>query len=313
MTSQDRAGSSPRLPQPIRAGRGDLPQPVAAALALAPLPRRSTVRAGGIAFSIAEWGDPRARAVLLLHGVTSSAETWWRIGPALAAAGWHVVAADLPGHGQTGSWTGRHRFVETATEVAALARACGVARADGGPEDPATGLAVVGHSWGSMVAAWLPAAGLRAARLVLVDPPAKTAAELRALVSESEQLPYPTHEAAAAAVRAANPEWPGREIDVKAAGLYQVDPEAARAVLLENGDWDAGLTALADPAAAGIETWVVRGEVAAGSYLPESSLPLLAELVGTDHILTIADGPHSPHRIYPEATLVALLRALGSR
>lgn len=313
MTSHDGAGSSARLPEPIRASRADLPQPVAAALGLAPAPRRSTVAAAGIAFAIAQWGDARARPVLLLHGVTSSGETWWRTGPALAAAGWHVVAPDLPGHGQTGSWTGRHRFVETATDVAALARACGIARADGGPEDPKTGLAVVGHSWGSIVAAWLPAAGLRAARLVLLDPPAKTSAELRALVSESEQLPYPTLEAAAAAVRAANPEWPAREIDVKAAGLLQVDPEAARAVLVENGDWDAGLTALADPAAAEIERWVVRGEVPAGSYLPESSLPLLAELVGADHILTIAGGPHSPQRIYPEATLVALLRALGPR
>ena len=35
----------------------------------------------------------------LLHGVTSSRSTWWRVGPALAAAGWDVTAVDLAGHG----------------------------------------------------------------------------------------------------------------------------------------------------------------------------------------------------------------------
>ncbi len=34
-------------------------------------------------------------------------------------------------------------------------------------------------------------------------------------------------------------------------------------------------------------------------------------MIGPDHILTIADGEHSPQRQRVEATLVALLRALG--
>jgi pimeloyl-ACP methyl ester carboxylesterase len=301
------------LPEPIRATRADLAQPVAAALGLAPAPRRSRVDADGIAFSVAEWGDPAARPVLLIHGVTSSAATWWRVGPAIAAAGWHAVAIDLPGHGLTASWSGRHRFVETAADVAGLARAMGIARADRGPEDPSSGLAVIGHSWGSMVAAWLPAAGLRPARLVLLDPPAVSAAELRALVSEERQLPFASREAAMAAVRAANPGWPEREVAVKAEDLLRVDVEAVRAVLFGNGDWDAGLSALSDPAATGVDAWIVRGEPATGSYLPESRVPLLVEIVGADHVLTIAGGAHSPQRLTPEATLVALLRALGSR
>ena len=44
-------------------------------------------------------GAPRGTAVLL-HGVTASAQTWWRIGPALAALGWQTSAVDLPGHGE---------------------------------------------------------------------------------------------------------------------------------------------------------------------------------------------------------------------
>jgi alpha-beta hydrolase superfamily lysophospholipase len=43
-------------------------------------------------------GPARGR-VALLHGMMSTAATWWRIGPALAAMGWSVDALDLPGHG----------------------------------------------------------------------------------------------------------------------------------------------------------------------------------------------------------------------
>jgi pimeloyl-ACP methyl ester carboxylesterase len=91
------------------------------------------------------------------------------------------------------------------------------------------------------------------------------------------------------------------------------DEAAVRAVLLDNGDWDGGLAALADPRAAGVGTWLVRGEPAAGSMVPEETLLAFAERIGADHILTIAGGAHSPQRMHPEATLVALLRALGAR
>ncbi len=313
MTDNPTGEVPPLFPPPIRASRGDLPQPVVAAIGLAPLPRRSFVEAAGIRFAVAEWGGPTARPLLLLHGVTSSADTWWRMGPGIAAAGWRAVAIDLPGHGSTGSWAGRHRFVDTAVDVAAFVRTAGLIREDGAPEDPSTGLAVVGHSWGSMVAAALPTAGLRPARLVLLDPPAKTTAEFRVLEAEGEALPFASLEEATAAVRDANPTWIDREIEAKATALYAVDTAAAEAILFGNGNWDAGLAALSEPSAEHVDTWIIRGEPAAGGYLPDSVLPALAELVGRRHILTIADGPHSPQRTHPEATLFALLTALGSR
>ncbi|HWV49838.1 MAG TPA: alpha/beta fold hydrolase [Microbacterium sp.] len=39
------------------------------------------------------------RTVLLLHGMTGSAESWWRVAEELAARGRRVLAIDLPGHG----------------------------------------------------------------------------------------------------------------------------------------------------------------------------------------------------------------------
>ena len=56
-------------------------------------------RGRGVPWSALVWGEPAARPLLLIHGVTSSAATWWRVGPALAAAGYRVTAVD-----QAGTW-----------------------------------------------------------------------------------------------------------------------------------------------------------------------------------------------------------------
>ena len=129
-----------------------LPIAVAAALDAPTAGDRLAVDAAGIRWSAIAWGDPAARPLLLIHGVTSSAATWWRVGPALAASGRRVIAVDLPGHGRTGQWLGHHRFRDNAADVAAFARAAGLATDT---------FQVVGHSWGAMTAAALPAAGLR--------------------------------------------------------------------------------------------------------------------------------------------------------
>src|SRR5262245_26714715 len=90
--------------------------------------RRLTVEAAGFPWSALTWGDPDARPLLLVHGVTASAAIWWRVGPRLAATGRRVVAVDLPGHGWTGHWSGRHLLRQTAEDLAAFVRAAGMDR-----------------------------------------------------------------------------------------------------------------------------------------------------------------------------------------
>ena len=297
------------FPTPIRATLDDLPPPAAEAIRTArPLPEeglRRTVEAGGLRLSALEWGPADGQPLLLIHGVTSSSRTFWRVGPALAALGWRAIAPDLPGHGRTGGGEdgGGFRFVETARLVTAFARAVFGGDLDGR-------LAVIGHSWGSMIAASLPAAGLRPARIVLLDPPVMDRATLQEMVDDPSSRPYPSYDAALETIASENPTWPEGDQVAKAEALTQVAAEAAVAVLLGNGDWDAGLASLADPAAAGIPVWVVRGEDATGSLTPASWLPRLAGRIGADHVLTVADGPHSPQRTHLAATVLALLRAL---
>jgi pimeloyl-ACP methyl ester carboxylesterase len=280
----------------------DLPAAVAVALQAPTEGERITVKASGIPWSALAWGDPGARPLLLIHGVTSSAATWWRIGPALTATGRRVIAVDLPGHGRTGHWRGQNGFRDNATDVAAFVRAASL---------DLDGLQVVGHSWGAMTAAALPAAGLRPATLVLVDPPVLRHAVISQLASDPTEQTYTDIEEAGAAVRAANPDWDEGDIRAKAAALTQLDGAAARSVLLDNGDWDGGLADLADPAAAGIPVWLVRGEAAFGGYVADEHVPAFAALIGADHVITIKGGPHSPHRTHPVETTAALLRALG--
>ena len=80
---------------------------------------------------------------------------------------------------------------------------------------------------------------------------------------------------------------------------------------LENGDWDGGIGALREPAAAGVDTWLIRGDPATGGYVDDEAADIFRGLIGADHVITIADSPHSPQRTHPAETTAAMLRALG--
>lgn len=276
--------------------------PVAHALS-APTPgERVTVEAAGIPWSALVWGEPLARPLLLIHGVTSSAATWWRVGPALAAAGHRVTAVDQAGHGRTGHWLGHHRIDDNAGDLVAFARNAGLARDD---------LQVVGHSWGAVSAAAFPAMGLRPATLVLLDPPVLPYERIALEASDPTQQPFATIDEAIAAIHASEPTWIEGDVRAKAEAVMELDFDAARAVLLENGDWDGGLADLRDPAAAGVETWLIRGDPAAGGYVDDEAADTFRALIGANHVITIAGSPHSPQRTHPAETTAAILRAFG--
>jgi pimeloyl-ACP methyl ester carboxylesterase len=263
---------------------------------------RLTVEAAGIPFSALTWGEPDGPPLLLVHGVTASAAIWWRVGPALAASR-RVVAVDLPGHGRTGHWTGRHAFRETAGDLAEFVRGAGMDRPD---------LRVIGHSWGAMVTASLPAVGIRPATIVLLDPPALPVSLIGQMAHDTTWRTYGSLDEAIEVVGAANPTWEAGDVAAAAEAMMEVDVEAARAVVLDNGDWDAGLAALGDPAASGIPVWVVRGEPATGGLTLDGAASAFAARYGADHVITILGAPHSPQRTNLDETVAAFERALGA-
>jgi 3-oxoadipate enol-lactonase len=102
---------------------------------LVDLPGRGTTR-------VWECAGPRgAETLMLIHGVTFTAELNWR--GVFAALGRHfrVVAADLRGHGDGIRVGSRFRLEDCADDIAALAAVLGIGR-----------FAVVGYSMGGMVA-----------------------------------------------------------------------------------------------------------------------------------------------------------------
>jgi pimeloyl-ACP methyl ester carboxylesterase len=87
--------------------------------------------------------------VLLLHGFPELAYSWRKVMPALAAAGFHVVAPDQRGYGRTTGWDGNYdgdlasfRLLNLVRDTLTLVAALGY-----------RSVAVVGHDFGAAVAA----------------------------------------------------------------------------------------------------------------------------------------------------------------
>jgi len=105
----------------------------------------------GLAMHVLEAGNPRDPCLLLLHGFPEIAYSWRKVMPALAAAGFHVVAPDQRGYGRTTGWDAAYdgdvdsfRLLNLVRDTQGLVSALG-------HESVA---AVVGHDFGASVAAY---------------------------------------------------------------------------------------------------------------------------------------------------------------
>src|SRR5882672_5867794 len=108
--------------------------------------KHRTVQTNGIQMHVAEAGE--GPLVLLLHGWPESWYSWRHQLPALAAAGYHAVAPDVRGYGQSDKPQAIHAY----SMKHLLADYIGLLDVLG--EKTAV---VVGHDWGAPMA-WLSAA-----------------------------------------------------------------------------------------------------------------------------------------------------------
>ncbi|MBN9008544.1 MAG: alpha/beta fold hydrolase [Rhizobiales bacterium] len=107
----------------------------------------------GLRMHVLEAGfETRGRpCVLLLHGFPELAYSWRKVMPALAAAGYHVIAPDQRGYGRTTGWDPSYDGDLSAFRLLNLVRdALGLVSAFGYRHVAA----VIGHDFGSPVAAW---------------------------------------------------------------------------------------------------------------------------------------------------------------
>ncbi|MDN5858541.1 MAG: alpha/beta hydrolase [Pseudonocardia sp.] len=102
-----------------------------------------TVDVGGISLCVAESGPADGPVVLMLHGFPESSHSWRHQLSALAAAGYHGVAPDQRGYGESGA----PQAIAAYTILHLVGDALGVLDAVG-----AQRAIVVGHDWGAPVA-----------------------------------------------------------------------------------------------------------------------------------------------------------------
>src|SRR6185312_6160203 len=107
----------------------------------------------GLRMHVLEAGFERGGrpCLLLLHGFPELAYSWRKVMPALADAGFHVVAPDLRGYGRTTGWSANYdddprpfRLLNCVRDILGLVAALSYREA----------AAVVGHDFGASVAAW---------------------------------------------------------------------------------------------------------------------------------------------------------------
>ena len=97
----------------------------------------------GLVFDVLDEGPADGDVVVLLHGYPETKESWDKIMPAIAGAGYRVLALDQRGYSPRARPRGRwaYRSSELVADVMALADAAGTIR-----------FHLVGHDWGGAVA-----------------------------------------------------------------------------------------------------------------------------------------------------------------
>ena len=236
------------------------------------------------------WGAGGPLA-LLVHGVTSSSRTWWRVGPVLAGRGWAVLAVDLRGHGASARPAAGLGLADLAADVAETVE---------GPVD-----LLVGHSLGALVALELVAArpGI-ARRLVVEDPPGPGSVDwagMAAGIEADTRRAATDPEALRRDLEAANPAWPPGEAERRVADLADCDGQAVAAAFRGGVAFD--LAALL--ASARLPVLMLLGEETLGSNLTGLDRKAAVEALPRDTTRVLPAG-HSLHREALDPWLAAL-------
>jgi pimeloyl-ACP methyl ester carboxylesterase len=258
---------------------------------------------------------PAGPLAVLVHGVTSSSRTWWRVGPALAERGYRVLAVDLRGHGASprpGSGLSIADLAADVAETVAAELGADIAETvavESGADPPgSTRPAVellVGHSLGALVALELVGAhpGL-ARRLVLEDPPGSRSLDWPALAADIEadtRLATTDPAALRRDLAAANPAWPPGEAERRVADLADCDGQAIAAALRAGVPFDLP----AQLAAADLPILMLLAEEALGSLLVGLDRKAAIEALPNGRTRVLPAG-HSVHREALDAWLSAL-------
>ena len=243
-------------------------------------------------FHYLTWGAERTErpAALLLHGITSTALSWVRVGPALADR-YRVYALDMRGHGDSvkpgrGAYSLRH----TADDALAFMKALYL-------ESPV----LMGHSWGGGAAIVL-ASGEGSqepvphfSHVILEDPAhyfSQADAEERA-APYTRNIGHPVQELRSE-IAASSPGWTEVDIEGQIDGLHKVTWEAIVSVFTEATPSGSVLPLLAKIAA---PTLLIRADPTLGTTLDDTAWEQAKQYLSTQSQAVQLDGAtHNIHR-----------------
>jgi pimeloyl-ACP methyl ester carboxylesterase len=243
-------------------------------------------------FHFLSWGAEHTElpSALLLHGITSSVQSWVRVAPALANR-YRVYALDMRGHGDSikpsrGAYSLRH----TADDAAAFIDVLGLERP-----------MLIGHSWGGATAMVL-ASGAESQKpapifshVILEDPAYNfgfSGSEERAIFY-TKDIGRPTGELRAE-ITADNPGWTEADIEGKIEALHKVTREAVISVFAEAGKEGDQLPLLANIPA---PTLLIRADASLGTTLDEAAWEQAKQyLSANSRAVQINGATHNVHR-----------------
>lgn len=245
------------------------------------------------------WWEPKSHdspLALLLHGGTGSADTWWRVAPFLATAGWRVLGLDLRGHGANPRTGSAYTVPVLAADVAET-----IASLDARPLD-----VIWGHSLGALTALTLLASSPDVARRAILEEPADSrpagwgfyAPHLR---SEREAA---LRNAAAfgRGLLAENPRWTDADASLAVVGIASCDTEALAASCERGLEYNT----LQLVRALRVPGLLMLARLDTGSVLLEPERSEVIEALSRDDVIELESG-HVLHRDqFDECVSVAL-------
>ena len=229
------------------------------------------------------WGDPDSPSrALIIHGLSSSGASWWRVAEALASEGWFVTAPDLRGHG-TSPRAATYSFEDFVSDL-----------------PPGSFDLVIGHSLGGAISVVAGSRHGYTGGLVLLDPVLEVPEDQWEQIKADQLAEL---ELSAETIAASKPHWSERDVALKLEAVAHVDRDAIARAFDDNPGWNL----VQQTTELRVSTLILGGDHAVHSMLAKETAEAIC--AANPHVTyrVIAGAGHSPHRDRPDDTLAEIL------
>ncbi len=228
--------------------------------------------------NVMRWGNPAdCKMIVGLHGITASAGAMTEPARMLASRGWHFIAPDMRGHGESTRANGDFSFESLLADFA-----------ENVPPEPDL---LIGHSFGGTLAQLAVLRGIMSPKSLLLEDPVSHLADKETptemLDWDEVNLPRSIDD-----LHKLNPKWSRLDASWKVLSLEQVNFDDARAAFAGNAPWD--LRPHASELVARVPTvWMLPEE---SRFVSSEDKTRLRHIASDRAVVVIPDVGHSIHR-----------------